>query len=159
MAKLRVGWFTFTCSGDNTIVLVELLNDHYFEWKTLVEFVHCKVLKSKNELRGLDVAFIEGAIANDYEEEKLREIRKLAKKLVAVGACACTGMPAGHRNLFDAKKKKEISSFLKLYNQREKVQPIKDFVQVDDEVAGCPMVEAQFLTVLEKYLREFGIKQ
>lgn len=157
--KLKVGWFTFTCSEDNAIVFVELLNEHYFEWKPLVEFVHCKILKSKNELKEMDVAFIEGAISSDHEEHKLKEIRNLAKKLVAVGACACTGMPSAHRNLFDAKRKKEITHFLQMYHLWEKVHPVKAFVQVDDEVTGCPMIESQFLAVMEKYLKEFGIKK
>ena len=157
--KLRVGWFTFTCSEDNAIMLVELLNDHYFEWKDKIDFVYCKVLKSKNELREMDVALIEGAISSDHEKHKLEEIRRLSKKLVAVGACACTGMPSGHRNLFCPKQKKEIISFLQAYHLWEKVHHVKDFVQVDDEVGGCPMVEARFLEVISKYLKEFGIVQ
>jgi coenzyme F420-reducing hydrogenase gamma subunit len=156
--KLKVGWFTFTCSEDNSIIFLELLNEHYFEWKDLIDFVNCKMLKSKNELRELDVAFVEGAISTAHEEEMLKKIRTVAKKLVAVGACACTGMPSGHRNLFDEKRKKEIANFLAMYNLREKVQPLKYFVEVDGEIGGCPMREEQFIAVLEKYLREFGIK-
>lgn len=157
--KLRIGWFTFTCSEDNAIIFTELLNDHYFEWKEQLEFVYCKVLKSKNELKEMDVAFVEGAISSDHEKKMLLKIRKLAKRLVATGACACTGMPSGHRNLFDAKKKKEISGVLRMYNLWENVMPLKEFVTVDDEVQGCPMVAVRFIMVLEKYLREFGIKQ
>ena len=41
-----------------------------------------------------DIAFIEGAIASDQQAEQLHKIRSLAKKLVAVGACAVVGMPA-----------------------------------------------------------------
>ena len=95
--KLAMGWFTFTCSEDNTILFVELLNQYYFQWKELVEFRHCKVLKTDNRHGRFDVAFVEGAISTKKEEDKLREIRKKSKKLVAVGACACTGLPAGRR--------------------------------------------------------------
>lgn len=157
--KLRVGWFTFTCSEDNAIVFTELLNEYYFEWKGLVEFVHCKALKAKNEMREMDVAFIEGAISNDHEKERLQQIRNITKKLVATGACACTGMPAGHRNFFDEKRKKEIAGILKTYNLWDNVKPVKEFVAVDDEIPGCPMIASQFVNVLEKYLKEFNIKQ
>ncbi len=157
MNKLKIGWFTFTCSEDNIIILVELLNDHYFEWKSKIDFVYCRVLKSKNELKEMDIAFVEGAISSNHEEYKLKEIRSLSKKLVAVGACACTGMPSGNRNLFDENKKKRIAQFLAMYKLREKVQPVKDFVNVDDEIPGCPMAPAQFVALLERYFKEFNV--
>jgi hypothetical protein len=60
--RLVVGWFSFTCCEDSTILFTELLNDHLDEWKELIEFRHMKALKTNNSLSGLDVAFIEGAI-------------------------------------------------------------------------------------------------
>jgi coenzyme F420-reducing hydrogenase gamma subunit len=51
-------------------------------------------------MRGLDVAFVEGAITNDADAKKLMQIRKNAKRLVAIGACAANGMPAAQRNTF-----------------------------------------------------------
>ena len=56
--KLVVGWFSFTCSEDSTILFTELLNDHFNEWKTLVEFRHLKALKTNNSIEGLDLAFV-----------------------------------------------------------------------------------------------------
>ena len=32
-SKLVVGWFSFTCCEDSTILFTELLNDHLDEWK------------------------------------------------------------------------------------------------------------------------------
>ena len=92
--KLIIGWFTFSCCEDNTVIFTELLNDHWQEWLPLIEFRHAKVLKSKNILKDLDVAFVEGAIASVEKEKELKEIRKNSKILVAVGSCACTGMPS-----------------------------------------------------------------
>ena len=43
---LVVGWFSFTCCEDSTILLTELLNDHLDEWKKVVEFRHMKALKT-----------------------------------------------------------------------------------------------------------------
>ena len=39
----------------------------------------------------------------------------------------------------------------------EKVKTLKEVVLVDDEVDGCPMSEEVFLSVLTKYLKEFGV--
>src|SRR5215208_7717420 len=91
--RLVVGWFSFTCCEDSTILCTELLNDHFDEWKTVVEFRHIKALKTKNSLAGLDVAFIEGAISSESQAKEVREIRENSQYVVAIGACACTGKP------------------------------------------------------------------
>ena len=154
--KLRIGWFTFTCCEDSSILFVELLNEHYFEWKERIDFAHVKMLKSKNDMKNLDVAFVEGSISTDKEETELKEIRKNCKKLVAIGACAVTGQPSGQRNNFDEATKKEIMPFLKSYKLWEKIKKLDELVKVDDNVPGCPMNTEIFLKTLDKYLKETG---
>ena len=156
MRKLRVGWFTFTCCEDNSIIFVELLNRYYFEWKEKVDFRYCRVLKSKNVLDDLDVAFVEGAISSDNERKRLNEVRSKSKYLVAVGACACNGGPSAQRNDFSPEAKANIAPFLKRWSLYEKVLRLDEVVKVDDKVDGCPMLEQKFLDVLGKYLKEFG---
>ncbi len=51
--KLVVGWFSFTCCEDSTILFTELLNDHLDEWKKVVEFRYVRQLKTKNSTEGL----------------------------------------------------------------------------------------------------------
>jgi len=156
--KLRVGWFTFTCSEDSSIIFLELLNRHYFEWKDKLDFRHCKMLKSRNVLDELDVAFVEGAISNERERVRVQEVRSKAKYLVAIGACACTGYPSGQRNDFSPELKEKIDMFVKKWNLYEKVLRLDEVVRVDDKVDGCPMIEQKFIEVLGKYLKEFGIE-
>jgi sulfhydrogenase subunit delta len=156
MRKLRVGWFTFTCCEDNSIIFVELLNRYYFEWKEKVDFRYCRVLKSKNVLDDLDVAFVEGAISSDNERKRLNEVRSKSKYLVAVGACACNGGPSAQRNDFSPEAKANIAPFLKKWNLYEKVLSLEQIVKVDDKVDGCPMIEQKFIDVLGKYIKEFG---
>ena len=158
MKKLRVGWFTFTCCEDSTILLTELFNRHWQEWLKEIEFVHAKVLQSHNEMRDMDVAFVEGAIASYEQAAKLKQIRALSQKLVAIGACACISLPSSQRNTFDAAAKSEIAPFLLQFHQNEKVQTLSEIVTVDATVQGCPMNEQAFLNVLNKYLKEFEIK-
>src|SRR5918994_1311802 len=88
--RLVVGWFSFTCCEDSTILFTELLNDHFEEWKEVVEFRHLRVLRTRNTLSDLDVAFVEGAISSDSQASEVREIRNNARYVVATGACACT---------------------------------------------------------------------
>ena len=155
--KLRIGWFSFSCCEDSTIIFIELMNDNFFKWKDMIDFRHVRVLKAKNELSDLDVAFVEGAIANDKDEEELKRIRQNSKKLVAIGSCAVKGTPSGQRNDFDEVKKKEILPDVIKWGLKDKVKTLKQIVTVDDEVDGCPMNETAFLSVVDKYLKEFGI--
>ncbi len=155
--KLRIGWFSFSCCEDSTILFTELLNDYWDKWKDVLDIVHARVLRRDNNLANLDVAFVEGAISSDKAAEELREIRKNCKKLVAVGACACTGMPSAQRNTFDERKQKEIEAIVRAFDYNKTVLPVGQVVQVDDSVPGCPMTEAGFIAAVEKCLKEFGI--
>lgn len=154
--KLRVGWFTFTCCEDSTIIFTELLNTHWKDWKNNIQFVHAKVLQRVNHMEPMDVVFVEGAISTLAQEEKLKKIRALATKLVAIGACACTGMPSAQRNNFDSPTKAEIAALVARFHMSDRVKTIRDVVPVDAMVQGCPMDEKLFLKELNKYLVEFG---
>jgi coenzyme F420-reducing hydrogenase gamma subunit len=158
--RLVVGWFSFTCCEDSTILLTELLNDHLDEWKKVVEFRHMKALKTRNSLSGLDVAFVEGAISSDSQAEEARRIRENAKYVVAIGACACTGQPSTSRNQFISEQLDErIRWYLSHFDYGREVRTLGEVVRVDDMVRGCPMKVPSFLQTLEKYLRLFDVGQ
>ncbi|KKU47665.1 hypothetical protein A3H10_03130 [Candidatus Uhrbacteria bacterium RIFCSPLOWO2_12_FULL_46_10] len=156
--KLVIGWFSFTCSEDSTILLTELLNDHLDEWKKVVEFRYLKALKTKNSLDGLDVAFIEGAISSETQANEVKKIRNNAKYVVAIGACACTGMPSASRNAFVGEQINEkIKWYMSHFDYSAKVKKLEEIIKVDDKVDGCPMNVPAFLEILNKYLKIFKI--
>ncbi len=158
--RVVVGWFSFTCCEDSTILFTELLNDHLDEWKKVVDFRHIKALKTNNSLSGLDVAFVEGAISSDSQAEEVRRIRENAEYVVAIGACACTGKPSTSRNQFaDEQINERIQWYLDHFDYSEKVRPLDEVIRVDDMVRGCPMNVPSFLRTLEKYLELFGVGQ
>lgn len=155
--KLRIGWFSFSCCEDSTVMFTELLNDHYQEWLPLLDIRHAKVLQSKNVLDELDVAFVEGAIAAPDQEKKLLEIRSKSKKLVAIGACANIGMPSCQRNQFPEEVREEIGFLLEKFHYGERSKKLDEIVVVDERVNGCPMNTDVFITTLNKLLKEFDI--
>jgi sulfhydrogenase subunit delta len=156
--KLVVGWFSFTCCEDSTILFTELLNDHLDEWKKVVEFRHLRVLKTRNTLSDLDVAFIEGAISSDSQAREVREIRDNARYVVAIGACACTGKPSTSRNQFVSEQLNErIRWHLSHFDYGAEVRKLDDVIEVDDMVRGCPMKVPDFLQTLDKYLELFEV--
>lgn len=155
--KLRVGWFSFSCCEDSTIVFTELLNDYYKEWFKLLDFRVARVLQKREDLSHLDIAFVEGAIASKKDAKKLKKIRENSKVLVAIGSCAVTGMPSAQRNEFDEEKKREISFLIERFKLAEKVVPLEKIVRVDYRVPGCPMSEKGFLDTLQEILSGFEV--
>jgi len=157
MKKLNVGLFSFTSDEGCSMIFLELMNDRFFDWKKVIDFKYFKLMKSKNILKDIDVAFVEGAISTYNEEKKLKLIRKNSKKLVAIGSCAVDGSPSNQRNFFDEGMKGEIKFILDKFGHREKVSPLSEIVKVDSNVPGCPMIEEKFIEVLNKYLKEFKV--
>ena len=158
--RLVVGWFSFTCCEDSTILFTELLNDHLDEWKKVIEFRHMKALKTNNSLTGLDVAFIEGAISSESQAKEAQQIRENARYVVAIGACACTGKPSTSRNQFASEQLNErIQWYMSHFDYGPEVRKLDDVIEVDDMVRGCPMKVPAFLQTLYKYLELFNISQ
>lgn len=134
--------------------MTEVMNEHWQEWKQIIDFRHARVLKSKNILDELDIAFVEGAIASAKHELRLKEIRAKSKKLVAVGACAIQALPAGQRNSFSPEQKSQIEFLLARFAALPKVLRVSDVVKVDVELPGCPMDPKDFVTKLNNLVTE-----
>jgi NAD-reducing hydrogenase small subunit len=149
MRKLKFGFFSFTGDEGCMMVFLESLNYRLKRWKDRVEFQYSKILREKNELKGLDFAFVEGAISTKDEVERIKEVRKSCKKLVAIGACAIDASPSAHRNFFAAKERKEITPILKRFGYLDKVYPLSKFVKVDHTIQGCPMDEEKFVEFVD----------
>lgn len=156
--KLRVGWFSFSCCEDSTIIFTELLNDYWMQWRNKIEFAYAPILQKRGKPTNIDIFFVEGAITSSKQEEMLKKFRANSKKMVAIGACACTGMPSAARNAFDEATKNEIQNLLIRFQYADRVKRIKDIVAIDAEVNGCPMVEQIFLQVLNQLIAEFDSK-
>ena len=139
------------------MIFIELMNNNFFNWEKIIDFKYCKLLKTKNDFKNLDVAFVEGAISTFKEEKRLKEIRKNAKRLVAIGSCAVNGSPSNQRNFFSEDTIKEIRMTLDNFGHRDKVSSLNEIVKVDENVPGCPMDENKFLEVLNKYIKEFKV--
>ena len=154
--RIKIGFFSFTGCEGCIVTVLEILNSRYKSWLPLVDIQIMRVLKPIKKPKGLDVAFVEGAISTDSEERKLREIRKNSKKLVAIGSSAMGLGYSVQRNLFNAEQKVLVKGLVKRLHQKKKVLGVKDVVKVDDTVPGCPVEEKGFARVFEKYLKEFS---
>ncbi len=148
--KIKIGWFVFSCSGDNTIIMVETMNEYWQKWRKTYDFKYARVFRNNNILKDIDIAFVEGAIASERHKARLELIRKESKKLVAVGSCAITGLPAGQRNSFSLEQQETIDFLLKRFAALPRVLRVSDVVKVDEIIPGCPMKSEDFVKVLNK---------
>jgi len=152
--KIKIGWFSFSCCEDNTIVMTEVLNDHWQEWKKIFDFRHVRVLKKNNIFDELDIAFIEGAVASPEQEKQVQDIRNISKKVVAVGSCAVVGLPAGQRNTFNEEQHQHIDFLVMKFGASPKVKKVSDVIKVDVEIPGCPMSPNVFIEKINSLVKE-----
>ena len=120
---------------------------------TLVELVHFAEAGPVNPDARVDIAFIEGSITTPHDIDRIQRIRKNCKYLVTIGACATAGGLQALRNYANAEQ-----WVAEIYAQPEYIQsldtstPIRDHVDVDFELWGCPISTQQLLVVLRDML-------
>ena len=95
----------------------------------------------------------------ENQAEKLKKIRAVCRKLVAIGSCAVSGFPSAQRNLFNLETVAEIKPILSRFQYLDKVLRVNEVVKVDASLTGCPMEADQFVELMERLLLEFGIKK
>ncbi len=142
----RVAVFDFTsCEGCE----LQLANKE----ETLVDFLKAIEIVKFREVSSADggdydIAFIEGSISRYDEVERLREIRKRAKVLVAMGSCACFGGVHKLKNAYDLEEANR-----EVYGKDPKetlpVRSLKEIVPVDLEIPGCPISKAEFERIVQ----------
>lgn len=148
MKKLRLAYVRFTscCGCQLTLLNCEAELSLLAEVADIVAF---DMVSSRPDDRGeLDAVLVEGSISRPEELSQLLELRRRARVLVAVGACALSG---GVNTLGGADR---ASLCDRVYGEtaRQKTtfppQPLARFVKVDLEVAGCPPERGEHLLTL-----------
>lgn len=100
-----------------------------------------------------DLSLVEGSITTYRDAERIQEIRKQSRRLVAIGACATAGGIQALRNFKDVQ---EFASIV--YARPEYIETlaqstaIADHVPVDFELRGCPIDKRQLIEVLSAFL-------
>jgi coenzyme F420-reducing hydrogenase gamma subunit len=100
-----------------------------------------------------DLSLVEGSVTTAHDAERIREVRRVSKKLVTIGACATAGGIQALRNFAD------VNDFVSVvYASPEYIStlqtstPISAHVPVDYELHGCPINKRQLLEVLTAFL-------
>ncbi len=151
MSKPKVAFFDFTSCEGCQLNKLNLENDllALLELVDIVEFR--EAMDDKADY--YDIAFIEGSISTPSCIERIHKIRRKAKILVALGACAVQGGVNGMKNLHPADwVKEEVYGEDKYLFPSMPVQPVGAVVKVDYEIRGCPMSTPEFLHVLKSLI-------
>ena len=149
--RVRVGFFDFTgCEGCQLAFLsmereIPKLLDH-------VEIVNFREASSQREW-DLDVAFIEGSITTPSCVERVNEVRRNSKLLVAFGSCAATGGVNAMRAGMDLDEVRAAVYGDKRYEFPSlPVMPVHAVVRVDAFVYGCPPEPGDMVAFLTQLL-------
>ena len=149
--KPRVAFFDFAgCEGDQ--LQIANLEEELLTLLGQVEVVSFReVMKEHSDV--YDIAFIEGSCTRLQDEDRLMQIRKNAKIVVAIGSCATIGGVNCIKNYKDLEEVRKT-----VYGDKAKLfdtyaaRPIDAIIRVDVYVHGCPITRDEFLHVVKSLL-------
>jgi NAD-reducing hydrogenase small subunit len=161
--KLATVWLG-GCSGchmsflDLDLFLVDLTEK--------ADIVYSPFIDQKNYPEGVDIALVEGAIANDEHLPMIRTVRRNTRVLISFGDCAVTGNVTALRNPARSAVAVLQQSYVAQTDLQpqipfetsilpvllDRVTPIHDVVPVDIYLPGCPPPAPRIRAVLESLL-------
>lgn len=145
--RLATAWLG-GCSGCHMSFLD--LDERLIDLAGLVDVVYTPIADIKEFPEHVDIALVEGAVANEDNLREIRLIRQRSRILIAFGDCAVTGNVTALRNLFTvddvlnrAYREADVVSGMPAGNGivprlLNRVRRIHDVVPVDYFLPGCP---------------------
>lgn len=141
-----------SCSGCEISILD--LHENLVKLLDQAEIVYAPVLMDVKEVPDdIDIAIVSGSVRNVENKERLEELRKKSKILVAYGTCACYGGITGMADLYTPE---EVTASTYTNNASTEsaplpnevvpellsiVHPTDHFTTIDGFIPGCPPKE------------------
>ncbi|MEZ5727109.1 MAG: oxidoreductase [Burkholderiaceae bacterium] len=150
--KPRLGVFKFaSCDGcqlslldceDELLAIADALEIAYFPEAT------------RGEDRGrYDIALVEGSITTPGDAARIVRVRKRARLLVTIGACATSGGIQALRNFANVDEyARAVYPSPQYLDVLAHSTPIADHVRVDHELRGCPISKVQLVELIAALL-------
>ena len=144
--KLATAWLD-GCSGCHMSFLD--IDERILELAPLIDIVYSPIVDAKEYPDEVDIALVEGAVASEDAEKKIKKIRAHSKILVAMGDCSVTGNvpsmlnPFGPEAILDRAYIENVSAQQQIPTVvvpklLRVVRPIHEIVKVDVHLPGCP---------------------
>ncbi len=100
-----------------------------------------------------DISLVEGSITTPHDVMAIREVRRVSKTLIAIGACATAGGIQALRNFANVKEfVRKVYAHPEYIDTLTTSTAVSDHVFVDFELRGCPINRYQLLEVLNATL-------
>jgi len=161
--RLATAWLG-GCSGCHMSFLD--LDEWLFDLADRIALVYSPIADIKEYPEGVDVALVEGAVANQDNLHLLRQIRARTRLLVAFGDCAVTGNVTAMRNPIGAPDQILQQVYLRgpdltpripsldgiVPPLLDRVRPLHELVRVDAFLLGCPPPAERIRAVLDQAL-------
>jgi coenzyme F420-reducing hydrogenase gamma subunit len=101
-----------------------------------------------------DLSLVEGSITTPHDAERIKEVRRVSRFLVTIGACATAGGIQALRNFKDVREFISVVYATPAFiSTLETSTPISAHVPVDFELRGCPINKRQLLEVVSAFLQ------
>jgi len=136
-----------SCDGCQLTLLD--LEEHLLEIVTRFDIVEFPEATSHHSPGPYDVVFVEGSISAPEHLDQIKSLRKQARVLVTIGACATTGGIQAIRNWSNHDEFRAA-----VYEHPEWIESlamataVSDHVKVDAELRGCPIDPGQLVELL-----------
>lgn len=146
------------CSGCHMSFLD--LDEWLIDLAQRVDVVFSPLADVKEYPEKVDVALVEGAVANEENLEMIRKIRARTNTVVSFGDCAVTGNVTALRNPLGT----ALEVLRPVYGEQypaepqivpvllDRVQPVHQVVPVDYFIPGCPPPASRIKAVLQALL-------
>jgi coenzyme F420-reducing hydrogenase gamma subunit len=148
MSKPKVAFFDFTSCEGCQLNKLNFEND-LLDILKLVDIVEFREAMD-DRADEYDIAFIEGSISTPKCVERIHDIRRRSKILVALGQCAVSGGVNAIKNIHPPEWVKEtVYGADKYLFPSLPAQGVGTVVHVDHEVRGCPMSTPEYLHIFK----------
>ena len=161
--KLATVWLS-GCSGCHMSFLD--LDEWLIELAGRTRLVFSPLMDVKDYPEGVDLALVEGAVANEENREMIHRVRERTRVLVSFGDCAVTGNVTALRNPLGVALEVLRPVYLEkgdrnacLPDERptvpvllDRVEPVHAVVPVEYYLPGCPPPAPRIRAVLEALL-------
>jgi sulfhydrogenase subunit delta len=146
--RLRVGVVKMASCDGCQLTLLDLEDDllGLAERFEIVEFPEASSARSAGPY---DILLVEGSISTPDQAAEIVELRKQAKRIVTIGACANHGGIQALRNWSDHDAfRAAVYAHPEYIESLAVATPISDHVPVDAELNGCPISPLQLRELL-----------
>ena len=146
--RLRVGIVKMASCDGCQLTLLDL-EDELLALSERFEIVEFPEASSSRSAGPYDVLLVEGAVSTPEQAVEIVELRRQAKLLVSIGACASYGGIQALRNWSDHDAfRAAVYAHPEYIESLNAATPVSEHVKVDAELHGCPISPEQLREVL-----------